>query len=354
MKVILLAPKPPPAGGIAGWTMRMEKAKLINNWKVEVVDEKLIGKREVFGEQSKKSIYNETKRTLKIWLNLFLKARDKEVKVVHSSIPATRMAMTRELICCYISKVMRKKFIIHYRCTVPYMCTKKIDIFLMKKLSNASDKVFCLNKESQKFIENNTKTESVLIPNFIDEESIIQHEVVINKNIKNVIYVGGVIKSKGAVDILKVAEKLPYIDFTLIGKASKEIFDMKKTDNITILGEIPLNEVTGELDKADVFLFPSYFEGEGFSNALAEAMARGLPCIVSDWAANSDMIEKNGGIVVDIKKPDQIVKAILHLEKNPQKRVENSAFNINKVKNNYIDRIVTSMYVKEYEKTIQS
>ena len=41
MNVVLLAPTPPPYGGIAVWTDRMKKAKLKNGWKVKVVDEKI-------------------------------------------------------------------------------------------------------------------------------------------------------------------------------------------------------------------------------------------------------------------------------------------------------------------------
>ena len=52
MKVVLLAPTPPPAGGIAGWTVRMMSAKLKNNWQVVVVDEKVTGDRQVFGDKS--------------------------------------------------------------------------------------------------------------------------------------------------------------------------------------------------------------------------------------------------------------------------------------------------------------
>ena len=54
------------------------------------------------------------------------------------------------------------------------------------------------------------------------------------------------------------------------------------------------------LDKADVFLFPSYTEG--FSISLTEAMASGLPCIASDVGANQDMLENHGGILIKTKK----------------------------------------------------
>ena len=59
MKVILLAPTPPPAGGIAGWTARMLKAELKNGWTIRVVDEKVIGKRGVFGQSNKRNYVTE-------------------------------------------------------------------------------------------------------------------------------------------------------------------------------------------------------------------------------------------------------------------------------------------------------
>ena len=52
------------------------------------------------------------------------------------------------------------------------------------------------------------------------------------------------------------------------------------------------------------------FPWRSFSNSLAEAMASGVPCIVSDWAANKDMIENKGGIVVPIHSPFDAVEAL--------------------------------------------
>ena len=59
MKVVLLAPTPPPAGGIAGWTERMVKTTLKNDWGVVVVDEKQIGNRELFSSNKiKRNMWN--------------------------------------------------------------------------------------------------------------------------------------------------------------------------------------------------------------------------------------------------------------------------------------------------------
>ena len=354
MKVVLLAPTPPPAGGIAGWTVRMKNATLKNNWKVDIVDEKLIGKREVFGNRNKKNILIEIKRSLNIWKQLIKKLKDKECKVVHSCIPATTTAMLREYICAIITKAWRRKFIIHYRCTLPNMVKSKIGIFIFRLLTDKSDLTFVLNTPSIEFVKKYSKTEAILIPNFIEKDAIIDEDTkIIPENIKTILYVGGVVENKGCCDIIRVAEKFPNIQFRFVGNVSKEIKEMKKTSNVILLGERNKSEVRKEFKLADIFMFVTYFPGEGFSNALAEAMSNGLPCIVSDWAANRDMIQEYGGIVVQIKDIDSMIMAVEKLINNKELREKQSKWNIKKVKSCYIDKIVTDMYVNEYEKVLK-
>lgn len=352
MKVILLAPTPPPAGGIAGWTLRMQKASLKNGWKVVVVDEKLKGNRQVFGDKNKKNLIVEIHRCFSIWHELIKKLKDDEVKVVHSCIPAGTTGMMREYVCSILSKIYRKKFVIHYRCTLPNMVKNRIGLTIFKLLSNISDLVIVLNSTSMDFAKIYSETNVKLIPNFIEESAIISNRV-ISEKINTILYVGGVIESKGCHDIIKVAEKFPQIEFRLVGNAEENISKMNKPRNVILLGEKSKSEVKYEMDKADLFMFVTYFPGEGFSNALAEAMATGLPCIVSDWAANKDMVEDKGGIVVPIKDINSMISAIRKLEYNKYLRLEESEWNIRKVKSKYTDKIITSIYVDEYEKLLK-
>ena len=128
MKVILLAPLPPPAGGIAGWTQRMTEVQLKNGWEVNVVDEKVIGGRSVFGKEAKKNLMIEIKRSVKIWQNLSLSLKNKESRIVQSCIPAGTTSMLREIICALITKIHRRKFIVHFRCTIPNMVKSKTSL----------------------------------------------------------------------------------------------------------------------------------------------------------------------------------------------------------------------------------
>lgn len=68
---------------------------------------------------------------------------------------------------------------------------------------------------------------------------------------------------------------------------------------------------------ADIFVFPS--KREGLSVALMEALASGLPCIVSKIRGNTDIIE-NGitGVVVEANEPREYANAISELINNKE------------------------------------
>ncbi len=350
MKVVLLAPTPPPAGGIAGWTERMMNAQLKNGWTVSVVDEKVTGKRQVFGEKSKRNLFSEIKRCFKIWGDLKKELKDPDVKVVHSCIPSMTLSMMREYVCACITKHRKRKFIIHFRCTVPNTTKGKLGRFMLKKLCSKSDLIMSLNSQTSDYLKKIAKTPIVLIPNFVSSEEIVEYKV-IRDEIKKVLYVGGVIETKGAYDVIEAAKHFPNIEFRLVGKAAEEIetyIKKEKIENVVLTGPKGRDEVRSELADADVFMFMTYFRGEGFSNALAEAMAAGLPCIATDWAANKDMIGTDGGVIVAVKDVDAAVAAIEYMK--PQEiRMAQSERNIAKVKSKYVDTVVLEQYVEVYE-----
>lgn len=348
-KVILLAPTPPPSGGIASWTVRMMHAKLKNGWRIGVVDEKLMGKRGNY--QRKMNLFTEWKRCCLIWKNLRIALRDEDVKVVHSCIPSSFTSMLREYVCAVITKMRKRKFIVHFRCTVPNTTKGKMSTVMLKKLCNKSDLIFLLNQQSVSFVENITETPVRLIPNFSSTDEVCDaHEI--KENINTALYVGGVTEEKGCDDIIVVARKFPDVCFHLVGKASLSITEKaEQFPNVVLTGEKNADEVKEELKNADVFLFLTHYYGEGFSNALCEAMAAGLPCIVTDWAANADMIDNDGGIVVEIKDADAAVNALTCIS-NPEIRKKMSDYNIRKVEKCYIDSIVIDQYVDAYESIV--
>ena len=86
--------------------------------------------------------------------------------------------------------------------------------------------------------------------------------------------------------------------------------DADVADRVEFVG--PQNDPRPFLLGSDVFLLPS--RQEGFSNALLEAMASGLPCVATDVGGNSEaLVDGEGGYIVKPFDDAAIAEAVLRL-----------------------------------------
>jgi glycosyltransferase involved in cell wall biosynthesis len=84
-------------------------------------------------------------------------------------------------------------------------------------------------------------------------------------------------------------------------------------ERITFAGEHP--DPRPFLGSADVFLLPS--RQEGFSNAILEAMACGLPVIATDVGGNAEaIVNHRGGLIVEPQNPEALASAINQMAGN--------------------------------------
>lgn len=86
--------------------------------------------------------------------------------------------------------------------------------------------------------------------------------------------------------------------------------------NLHLYGETAKRDLVKIYQQADIFCLPS--KNEGMSNTLMEAMASGLPCIVSNVGGTSELVNDTNGIVLKINNDEYIIKAIKKLYKNRQ------------------------------------
>ena len=81
------------------------------------------------------------------------------------------------------------------------------------------------------------------------------------------------------------------------------------------------NDIAGELDRADIFVLPS--RAEGLSNALLEAMAAGLPVVVSDIPGNRDMVDHDHtGLVAPVDDAVELAEALQRLLRDARLRMD--------------------------------
>lgn len=351
LKVLLISPLPPPAGGIASWTTQYVSWSEKNNLRVEIVNTAVIGTR-AERINSKTNLLDEIIRTFRILRELKYKIGKFNPDVVHLNTPCGKLGIVRDYMCAKISKRMDKKLFVHYRCNISdQVGHSSFIMFFLKRIVKIANVNLVLNDSSKEFLEKIITSNCIKIANFIDEKYIPTSPKVIPEHITLISFIGHIQKSKGIFQIISAAQKFPEITFKLAGPVSDEIRETDIPSNLYFLGSLAKNEVKDLLSESDAFLFPSYTEG--FSNAMLEAMAVGLPIIATCVGANEDMIENHGGVVIEVGDFESIVTAIKYIE-NRNIREKMSSWNIDKVKSEYTtDKIMTkliSLYSSEIDK----
>lgn len=117
-----------------------------------------------------------------------------------------------------------------------------------------------------------------------------------------VLFVGGLSQRKGvsylldAIDILRDKTEL-----TIIGSRMAKCRPLDAVlEKHRYIPSLPHHEILNEMDRHDVFVFPSLFEGFGL--VILEAMARGIPVITTPNTAGPDLIDDGiDGYIVPIR-----------------------------------------------------
>lgn len=120
--------------------------------------------------------------------------------------------------------------------------------------------------------------------------------------------------------------------------------------NICFLGY--RNDVKGLYAAADIFVMPSY--REGLSRSIMEAMASGLPCIVSDIRGNNDLIvDKQQGYLCATSDVNEYINAISSLVESEEMRLRMSSEALDRIR--YFDNdVVIRKYQEIYEEIIKT
>ncbi len=332
VRVLLVSPLPPPAGGIASWTKEFLVSAKKFDVSVNIVNIAVTGKRKE-NINAKANILDEILRTISVIGRLQMKISTYKPTVVHLNTPCGRMGIFRDYLSAQIVRINRVKLVVHYRCNIEDQIGKrKFQSIAFRKLAKSASVNLVLNSNSKDFMESQTGLESIIVANFIEDDFLINEDKVISDDIHRVSFIGHVRKSKGIFEIIEVARKTPDIKYSLAGPISDRSINQDCPRNVEFLGIISKDEVKSLLDNSDVFLFPTHTEG--FSNALLEAMARGVPIITTSVGANQSMIEDQGGILLNSAEVEALVEAITAL-KSKEKRTEISRWNVEKVKRDY-------------------
>ena len=314
MKVLLISVKSEKSkGGIAVWTRRYLEQCRVHGVDCALVNTEVVGRRATQGT-GRRSLTDEWIRTRRIFRDLNA-CLDEKFDVAHLNTSCGTFGLFRDYL---VARRIHKKgipLVVHFHCDIPYWIHNPISRRCLGKLVELSRRRLVLCENSCQYLMKHFGAESEKVPNFIEDSLILPAGKQVAQTMRKVVFLGRVEEAKGAAQIYRLAERFPELEFRLIGEVSDRVRQWKKTDNIILEGTMPHEQALKCLDTADLFLFPSH--SEGFSLALLEAMARGLPSVATDVGANADMLEQGCGIVVARGDVDAMERAIRQLA--PQK-----------------------------------
>ncbi|MFN4164112.1 MAG: glycosyltransferase [Ferrovibrio sp.] len=96
---------------------------------------------------------------------------------------------------------------------------------------------------------------------------------------------------------------------------------VEQVDRLGLSGHVrflgPVSDIPSLLSGADIALLPSH--EEGFSNAIIEYMAAGLPVIATDVGGNAEAVDQDrAGLIVPARNPQALAAAISQLASSPE------------------------------------
>lgn len=143
------------------------------------------------------------------------------------------------------------------------------------------------------------------------------------------LYVGRLAPEKGLVELVRgfarAAPCVPAAQLVLVGdgptrpELEKLAGDLAVADRVRFVGRVSASEVPLWLRAADVFCLTS--PSEGFPCALAEAMAAGLPSVVSRIPGNVQLIDEGiHGLTAALDEKTAVADALVRLMRDPAMR----------------------------------
>lgn len=186
-----------------------------------------------------------------------------------------------------------------------------------------TDVLITINKEDYALASRKLKAKRVeYIPGVgIDLSKFDQ--ITINKSVKRkefgipigakiLLSVGELNENKNHETVIRAISEIENIYYFIAGKGELQVHLQSVIDELGVSNRVKLLGFRNDVDElcqvADIFVMPSL--REGLSVALMEAMASGLPCVVSRIRGNIDLIDENGGVLFDPHSVNECKNAI--------------------------------------------
>lgn len=352
VKLLLVAPVPPPYGGIGNWVLLMKKY-LADKDEIELVD--IINtapkQRGLDGRSLFDRVFGQGVEMLRLRSKMKKIIKEKNPTVVHITTSG-QLAIIRDIFFLKLLKQKNIRSVYHIRFgRVPELAEKNTTEWkLLKRALKLATVVMTIDQNTQNTLETQLPLDkSVLVANPFVTKNTEKYTNAVTSKI--VIFLGWCVKTKGIEELLSawISIESQYPDWVLkiVGpydtEYQKELEQKYHSNSIVFEGEKEHEEALDILSKSEVFILPSYTEG--FPNAVLEAMSLGKPIIATDVGAIAEMLSDNSGVVIPPKDADAIKQALIKILDDERLRRElgNNAFH--RIRKQYDIDVIYKQYL---------
>lgn len=217
-----------------------------------------------------------------------------------------------------------------------------------KILSRYTDALITINEEDYQRASNFNAKQCFFVPGVGIDLKKFTVDTPVDENLRQellnspeadfvILSVGELNKNKNHQIMIRALSELnnPKISYVHCGQGDLEDELKELADSLGVLKQVQFlgfrSDIRDIYAASDLFVFPSFREGLPVS--LMEAIASGLPVIVSKIRGNEDLVEENvGGFLFNPNSVDQLVLAIETLYNNPVRRAQQVEHNLVKIK----------------------
>lgn len=237
-------------------------------------------------------------------------------------------AFYKDFFVIILLKILNQKIIIHYHNKGVSEKQEKFFDNLLYRIFFRNLKVILLAsnlyQDIKKYVD---KKDIYICPNGIP---VHNDTPTTSKEEFNILFLSNMMKEKGVWDLLQACailkEKGKNVKTHFVGKWSDITENKFKTEiekkglkgDAFAYGAKYGDEKVLFLQKANVFVFPTYYNNECFPLVLLEAMEQSLPSISTNEGGIADIIEEGKtGFIVEKQNPQQLAEKIEYLIEHP-------------------------------------
>ena len=330
LRVCLIAPSPPPNGGIATWTSMILRYISAQETNVEISRvNTALRWRAIHQQGILRRLVGGTLQFFCDYFTLLVVLFRHRPDVIHLTT-VVKMGVIKDIIFILTGRIFRRKTVYHIRNSrILHMSEKKTiswRLFCVAAYFAAS--VVILNDQTFHVMKKHFPDKDIRkIPNCINTDELeccrqpkSDHDNLI------FIFIGLVIPAKGIEELLDAwcqinpsgAELKIYGDFG--EEYQRQLRDKYpiQLQHIEFYGETEHSQAMSALRNADVLVLPSYLEG--FPNVVLEAMVLETPVIATEVGAIPEMLADERGLLIPPQNVPSLANAMSNFMENAELR----------------------------------